>query len=100
MSEDLVEVHCPCCGAALVVDPEAETVVSHQAAKSKDVPEDLSEAVHQLKAHESGRDQRFRKQVEAEKKHGQSLEKHFSGLLKKARTEGPVKPFPREIDLD
>ena len=100
MDDGVFKIECPCCGATLEVDAETEAILSHQAPKPKEAPLDLQKAVRQLKSEESSRDQRFREQVQAERQHGKVLDKRFEGLLKKARSEGPQKQFPRDIDLD
>jgi len=100
MGESVFKLACPCCGAALEIDAEARVILSHKAPKPAAIPTDLREAVQKLKKEEHGRDERFRQQVEAEREHEKILAKRFEGLLKKARSEGPVKPGPRDIDLD
>jgi hypothetical protein len=100
MDEGVFEVECPCCGATLEIDADSGHVLAHRKAERAATPADLGEAVKRLRSQESTRDERFRKQVEAERAHGQSLEKRFEGLLKKARSEGPTPPPTRDIDLD
>jgi hypothetical protein len=100
MDDGVFEVECPCCGAMLEIDAETGHVLAHRKAERSSSPADLGEAVKRLRSQESTRDERFRKQVEAERAHGQSLEKRFEGLLKKARSEGPTPPPTRDIDLD
>ena len=100
MAADVFEVYCPCCKAALRIDPETCAVVSHQALEKPPAIEDLNEAVLKLRGEEQKRDQVFRKQVEAEKTHGRVLEKKFDELLKQAKTEPPGKRGIRDIDLD
>jgi hypothetical protein len=99
MDDDVLEVECPCCGATIEVDAETGHVLAHRKPERPASPADLGEAVKRLRSQESTRDERFRKQVEAERAHGQSLEKRFDGLLKKARNE-PVQRPTRDIDLD
>jgi hypothetical protein len=100
MDDGVFEVECPCCGATLEIDADSGRVLGHRKAARPSSPEDLGEAVKRLRAQENTRDERFRKQVEAERAHGQSLEKRFDGLLKKARNEGPAERGLRDIDLD
>lgn len=100
MDEGVFEVECPCCGATLEIDAESGHVLAHRKPERAATPADLGEAVKKLRSQESTRDERFRKQVEAERAHGQSLEKRFEGLLKKARSEGPATRPTRDIDLD
>ena len=100
VNDSVFHVECPCCGAALEMDAEHRVILSHEAPKPENVPRDLRVAVLDLKAEEQTRDERFRKQFAAERRHGEDLKKRFDGLLKKARSEGPPKKFTRDIDLD
>jgi hypothetical protein len=100
MDDGVFEVECPCCGATLEIDADNGCILSHRKAERSSTPPDLGEAVKRLRSEESTRDERFRKQVEAERAHGQSLQKRFDGLLKKARDEGPTPRPTRDIDLD
>ena len=100
MPHGVFQVKCPCCDATLEVDVENETILSHQEPVRPGTPTDLLEAVKDLKAKEGTRDERFQKHVESEKRHGAELEKRFKGLLKKTKSEGPVQPSLRDIDLD
>ncbi len=100
MDDGVFEVECPCCGATLEIDAETGHVLAHRKPERAVSPGDLGEAVKRLRSQENTRDERFRKQVEAERVHGQSLEKRFEGLLRKARDAGPTPPPTRDIDLD
>jgi hypothetical protein len=100
MQDGIFEVECPCCGATLEIDAENGLILSHKPPESVVGPHDFTDAVQRVKAEENTRDQRFQQQFEAEQKHGQEMQKRFDGLLKKARSEGPVKPSLRDIDLD
>ena len=100
MKDSIFEVRCPCCGSALEIDGSAEIVLSHQEPERPDKPKDLRKAVEQMREQESGRDEAFRKQFEAEKKHSDELDKKFAGLLKKQGGQKPTKPDWRDIDLD
>jgi hypothetical protein len=100
MDDGVFDVECPCCGAKLEIDADSGQVLAHRKVERPSGPTDLGEAVQRLRSQESTREERFRKQVEAERAHGQSLEKRFDGLLKKARSEGPGTRPTRDIDLD
>ena len=100
MDDGIFQVECPCCGATLEIDSDTGHVLAHRKAERPNAPVDLGEAVKRMRSQENTRDERFRKQVEAERAHGQALEKRFDGLLKKAKTEGPTRPATRDIDLD
>lgn len=100
MSRDFFEIECPCCRAKLEVSSDTGTILTHEAPRPEAIPEDLREAVKRLKTEQGARDERFLKQVKAQRDHDKTLEKRFEGLLKKTRGQGPVQPFPRDIDLD
>jgi len=100
VDDGVFQIECPCCGAALEVDGERRVVLSHVVPKPEHLPVDLKEAVLDLKAREQTREKRFSKQFQAEKKHGQDLQKRFDGLLKIAKSKGPPERPLRDIDLD
>ena len=100
MADDVFEVQCPCCGGRLAISAGTRTVVHHQAPKPDSIPKDLREAVRRVKAAEKGREERFHQRLDAQRQHGEALENQFENLLRKAKDEGPVKRFPRNIDLD
>ena len=100
MPDELFETDCPCCGATLEIDAANRIILSHQVPAPETTTHGLHEAVQQLKAAESGRDEQFRQQVAAKHRYEEEAGKRFDGLLKKARAEGPVKPALRDIDLD
>jgi hypothetical protein len=99
MAKGLFEVECPCCQATLKIDPQTRAVIAHKAPVKPPPIEDLAAAVQKLKGEEARRDEVFRKQVEAERMHGQVLQKKFDELFKQAK-ENPDQPPPtRDIDL-
>ena len=101
VEKDLFGVQCPCCGGRLEISAEMQAVVHHEAApKSTAPPHDLVEGVRRIKVSESGREERFKKRLSAQRQHGKTLEKRFQGLLKKAKGSGPPERFTRDIDLD
>ena len=100
MPDEVFETDCPCCGAILEIDASNQVILSHQVPAAETTTRDLREAVQQLKAAENSRDEQFQQQVAAKRRHEEEAGKRFDGLLKKARTEGPVKPALRDIDLD
>jgi len=99
MSDEILEVACPCCRALLTIDAKTGEVLRHQAPRRQDLPPDLSAAVELLEQEERAREGLFDRQLEAERKHGQALGRRFEGLLKKQRGQ-PSEPFVRDIDLD
>jgi hypothetical protein len=97
---EVFQVQCPCCRATLEIDPETQTVLSHEQPRPSASPASLQDAVRRLKQEQNTRDERFQKKVEEERQHGKSLEKRFEGLLRKAREDPAEDRFPRDIDLD
>src|SRR5437762_13751615 len=101
MAKGLFDVECPCCQAALKIDPETRAVITHKAPEKPPPIEDLAAAVAKLKGEAGRRDEVFRKQVEAERSHGQVLNRKFDELLKQAKENPDTGPPPkRDIDLD
>jgi hypothetical protein len=97
---DLFEVQCPCCQAALKVDPETRAVISFKAPEKPRTVENLEAAVAGLKGEAARREEAFRKSFEREKTQGAVLSKKFDELLKQAKS-APLGPPPkRDIDLD
>jgi len=96
----LIEVECPCCQAALKVDPETQSVISHKVPEKPPMIEDLAAAVAKLKGEPGRREEVFRRSVEAEKGHAKVLEKKFDELFKQAKENPDLTPPKRDIDLD
>jgi hypothetical protein len=94
------DLTCPCCGAVLKVDPEAEAVISHVAPLKPKMFNDLDEAARAMKEQDSRRDSIFRQSVEAQKHSSDLLERKFQEALRKAK-ESPDTGKPiRDFDLD
>ena len=94
------DLTCPCCGAVLKVDAEAEAVISHIAAVKPKMFNDMEEAARAMKEQDSRRDSIFRQSVEAQKHAGDLLEKKFQEAVRKAK-ESPDTGRPiRDFDLD
>ena len=93
-----IEVLCPCCGAALVVDINLGRVVSHKEPERGDKPE-LNEAARILAAEAARREALFEQSVQSEKTRGDALSKRFEEALKQASQEPVTRPA-RDFDLD
>jgi len=100
MAKGMFEVACPCCQATLKIDPQTRAVISHKEFEKPRAIEDLTAAVAKLKGEEGRREEVFRKQVEAERMHGQVLQKKFDELFKQAKENPDLAPPVRDIDLD
>lgn len=96
----LFEVECPCCQARLKVDAATQAVISFQAPEKPRSVESLEDAVARLKGEAARREELFRRQMEAEKRHGEVLQRKFEELLKQARESPETPPPTRDIDLD
>ena len=93
-----LELACPCCGAALVIDMNLGRVISHQEPERGDKPE-LNEAQQILAAEAARREALFEQSVQAEKTRGDALSRRFEEALKQASEEPITKPM-RDFDLD
>jgi hypothetical protein len=94
------EVTCPCCHAALKVDPETQAVISHTAPVQPKTFADIEAAAKAMKEQDSRRESIFRQSVEAQKHAADLLEKKFQEAVKKAK-ESPDTGKPiRDWDLE
>ena len=99
-AKNLFEVECPCCQARLKIDPATEAVISYQEPEKPRTVESLEAAVARLKGEAARREELFRRSLEAEKRHGEVLERKFEELLRQAREKPDQPPPVRDIDLD
>ena len=93
-----LEVTCPCCQAALVVDTNLGRVVSHHEPDRGNKPE-LNDAQRILAAEAARREAIFQQSVDAEKTRGDALSRRFEEALRQAKKEPVTKPM-RDFDLD
>ena len=93
-----IEVTCPCCHAALVIDTNLGRVVSHKETERGDKPE-LAEAGSILAKQEAHREALFEQSVQNEKGRGDALARRFEEALRQAKEEPVTKPL-RDFDLD
>jgi hypothetical protein len=93
-----IEVTCPCCQTALVVDVNLKRVVSYVEPERTDKPE-LSNAARILADEAARREAIFEQSVNAEKNRGDALSKRFEEALRQAKQEPITKPT-RDFDLD
>ncbi len=100
MAKAMFEVECPCCEAVLKIDPETRAVIAHTVPVKPLPIEDLAAEVTKLKGEGARREQLFQKSFEAEKSHGNVLEKKFDELFKRAKENPDLEPPKRDIDLD
>ena len=95
----MFDVECPCCQAVLKIDTETRAVIAHTVPQKPKPIEDLAAEVAKLKGEGARREQLFQKSFEAEKQHGQVLQKKFDELFKRAKENPDEKPPTRDIDL-
>jgi hypothetical protein len=95
------EVACPCCGAALKIDPESKAVIAHTPKAVPKTFNDIDEAARAMKEQDSRKESIFRQSVEAQKNQADLLEKKFQEALRRAKEtpDTPGKPL-RDFDLD
>ncbi len=100
MKDSIFEVPCPCCGSKLEIDGENGIVLTHQEPQRKQKRTDLRKAVKALDKEAEQRDERFLKEMEAQRGHQDELDKKFASLLKKEEGKVSTKPDWRDIDFD
>jgi hypothetical protein len=93
-----LEVTCPCCHAALVIDTNLGRVIAHREPERGDKPE-LDEATRILAAEDARREALFEQSIEAEKGRGDALDRRFEEALRQAKQEPITRP-DRDFDLD
>src|SRR5208283_2938201 len=95
------EVMCPCCEAALRVDPVTRAVISHTPKPVARTFADMEAAARAMREGDVRKESIFRQSVEAEKNKADLMEKKFAEAVKKAK-EAPdmSKPFLRDFDLE
>lgn len=99
-SSNPFEVACPCCSAALKVDPETRAVISHIAPIKPKTFNDFEEAAKAMREQDTRKESIFRQAVDAERNKASLLEKKFQEAVKKAK-ESPDEGRPiRDFDLD
>ena len=93
-----LEVLCPCCGAALVVDVNLGRIISHKEPERGDKHE-LEQASRILAEQDARREALFEQSVQAEKGRDDALSRRFEEALKQASKEPITRPS-RDFDLD
>lgn len=93
-----IEVTCPCCQTALVIDSNLGRVVSHKEPDRGNKPE-LGDAHRILADQAARREAAFEQSVNSEKTRGDALSRRFEEALRQAHKEPVTKPT-RDFDLD
>lgn len=94
-----LEIPCPCCGAALVIDLNLKRVVRHSEPVREGSRPELTDAERILAEEAARREAAFQQSVAAEKTRGDALSRRFEEALRQAREEPVTKP-QRDFDLD
>ncbi len=91
-------VPCPCCQAKLTIDRELGAVIAHEAPPPKRTADDLGSAFDKLRRQSAEREERFKREMEAQQQKGKLLDRKFQEGLKRAK-DSPDPP-PRPFDYD
>ena len=94
---EALDVICPCCEAALKVDPETGSVV--WADRKKAPPKDFDDLVNRVASHKSVLDEKFARSVENTRHASRILDKKFEEARKRAEADPTSKP-PHPFDND
>jgi hypothetical protein len=94
-----IVVTCPCCSAALTIDPTLPAVLNHKLPAKPQLIAELKDATKMVREEATRRDEKYQQIAEAEKNKSKVLEAKFQELLKKAKEEPITKPL-KDIDLD
>ena len=98
-AKTVINIDCPCCGAAITVDAASGEVVESREAQDPRKSASLSDA-QQLLQEESARiHDKYKRIVEADKTREAEMDKKFKEFFEKTKDESPQKPM-RDIDLD
>ena len=96
----MIETECPCCEAALKIDPATGAVISFVEKEKPRSVEDLNVAVQKLKGEAARREETFQKRMAEQKTHKDVLNRKFEELFKQAKESPDIEPPTKDIDLD
>jgi hypothetical protein len=88
-------VTCPCCEGRLTIDPELRAVIAHEEPPRKRSVADLGAALGSLSTKAAEREERFKREMQAESQKSRLLDRKFQEGLKKAKDtpDPPRRPF-------
>ena len=89
---EALDIVCPCCEAALKVDPETGSVVWADRRKPK--PKDFDDLVTRVQSHRSVLDEKFARSVKQTKHSAEILDKKFEEARKRAEKDDSRPPHP------
>ena len=91
------DIHCPCCGALMVVDPSTRAILRHEAPKKPAAS--FEEMLKDIDAGRRRRESQLARAMEEHQNRDEILDKKFKEAMKKAETD--TAPLPKKpIDLD
>lgn len=98
MAKTSFTVVCPCCQGRLTIDPELRAVIANEEPPRKRTMDDLGAALGALGAKAAEREERFKRELEAQGQKSKLLDRKFQEGLKKAKDspEPPRRPFDFE----
>jgi hypothetical protein len=97
---DAFTIQCPCCSAKLTVDAELREVIAHEAPPPRRTMSDIGAAFDALRTKSVEREERFRREMEAQGQKGKLLDRKFQEGLKKAKQSPDDERPTRPIDID
>jgi molecular chaperone GrpE (heat shock protein) len=94
---EAMDIECPCCGAALKVDPETSSVIAVR--KKQGPAKSFDELVDRVRTQKSQLDDKFARSVQQSRNQKEILEKKFEEARKRA-AQTPDKRPPNPFDYD
>ncbi|HKY33850.1 MAG TPA: hypothetical protein VJV23_15065 [Candidatus Polarisedimenticolia bacterium] len=93
-----LDVHCPCCAALIVVDPETGAILRHEVPR-KSAGASFEEMLKEVGQSRQKSESKLQRALEEQRKREEILEKKFREAVKKAEsTDEPPPPKPFELD--
>jgi hypothetical protein len=93
-------VVCPCCKAKLTIDREMGEVLAHEAPPPTRTVSDIGAAFQALQKKSAEREERFKREMQAQGQKSKLLDRKFQEGLKKAKDSPPDDRPIRPIDID
>jgi len=94
---EALDVTCPCCEAALKIDPETGSVV--WADRKKAPPKNFDELVSRVGSNRSALDEKFARSVQQTRHASEILDRKFEEARRRAEADPSAKP-PHPFDND
>lgn len=99
-SQDKLNVRCPCCDTALVIDVATGQVLHHKTPKKEGESHDFDALLSGLDASKERADEIFDRELGAIEDRDRLMEEKFREALKRAEEEDDDAPPVRPWDLD